>query len=937
MSLRYRIAATIFVLEAVMIAAVLWVTLGHSMGSAREQMARTDAITLRLLGDLSRVALLTEEYAELQSFIDGAQQDPRIRSVLLADGRERIVAATDLALIGAAVPNLVDEKYRYWRTVDILGAADRLGLLAVQFSNGPLIAAYRQTRYLGLSIAAIGMVLIAVVGLGMGYVLTRRLERLADTAGRVAAGETTVRVDLPGRDEVARVGGAFDSMVERLAANLRALEAARDRLIQPTEAMSEGFALWDADDRLVLCNRRYRELLGEVGAALELGTTFEAAFRMMQERMIDHDGSDPDLEVRVRARLDRHRCGHATLELPLRDGRWIGVSEFRTPDGGTVGIYSDVTRAKEREQALQLGEQRLRAIMNSIADGIIAVGDEGLIESLNPAAARIFGRREGEAVGLGVADLIAGLGGVRRDGPRTPDAAAGADAGATVGRGGGLADLAGRGPCEMVGVRRDGTGFPIEMSVTEIELHGRRMFIGTVRDITDRKAAEEMILYQASHDPLTGLPNRALFDDRLRSALDHARRSGERVAVLFLDLDRFKVINDTLGHATGDALLKALSGRLRAVVRKGDMVARMGGDEFLFVLPGIQRAEDVVKPTQHLLEALRAPFHVQEHELHVSASIGVSVYPADGDTPDALLKNADIALYRAKARGRNTFQLYSPTMNARAVERMALENGLRRALEREQLALVYQPQLDLASGRVVGFEALLRWRHPKLGPVPPEQFVPLAEESGLIQPLGEWVLRTACEQHRAWRRAGLPRLRIAVNMSGRQFQRGDLARGLGDLLAETAMEPQLLELELTESILMQEGDQTASVLGALAEMGVRLALDDFGTGYSSLGYLKRFPIARVKIDRSFVRDINTRASDAALARAIIAMTHGLNLPVIAEGVETAEQLALLRAYRCDEVQGYLIGRPVVPARVPALVAGRMIARDPPAARALASA
>jgi diguanylate cyclase (GGDEF)-like protein len=471
----------------------------------------------------------------------------------------------------------------------------------------------------------------------------------------------------------------------------------------------------------------------------------------------------------------------------------------------------------------------------------------------------------------------------------------------------------------MVGRRRDADSFAIELSVTELDLHGRRTFILTVRDITARQAAEELVRYHATHDALTSLPNRALFEDRLAGALKHSARQRDMVAVLFLDLDRFKIINDTLGHTIGDALLIALSRRLRASVRDEDTVARMGGDEFIFILRGLRNAEDAVKPAQKILEAIRPPFHIHGHELHVTASIGIGLYPGDGLGSDQLLKCADMALYRAKERGRNRLQLYNPTLNVRVVEQMVLEKHLRRALEQDQFRLVYQPQVALDSGQVVGVEALIRWRHPELGVISPDDFVPLAEENGLIEPLGLWVLRTACMQHRAWREAHISGLRLAVNMSARQFQRSGLEARIHEVLGETGMEARWLELELTESVLMQEGDSTAALLESLSASGISFALDDFGTGYSSLSYLKRFPIKRVKIDRSFVRDINTNEGDAALARAVIAMAHGLGVDVVAEGIESLEQLAKLRRYGCDEGQGYFLGRPVVPSEVPQLV------------------
>ena len=906
MSFKYRIAVTIFALEAILIAVVLWGTLRYAMDHVRQQAARTDEVTIRLLNDLSRTALLTDEYAELQAFIEGDHKDPRIRAVIIADAADRVIAASDVGLVGSSRPATQDRPHTYWKGVDIVTRAGRAGSLAIEFSDGPIEHAYSQTRNLGIKIAAVGMVLIALVGLGMGFVLTRRLQSLADAADRVVASDTTARVEVSGRDEVARVGRAFNSMVDRMADSVKALEAARDRLVQPAEAMSEGFALWDADDRLVLYNSKFGDMFEGVRGRLVLGETFDDVSTLLHEHVLAPEDRPPLAEW-LAGRATQHRRTLGPREKRLRDGRWMSTREFPTPDGGTVGIYTDITEAKERQRALEHGEQRMRAVMNSVIDGILTLADDGTVESANPAAARIFGYAPPAMIGIGVGELLA----QEDTGPAARPASMLAVADFTT--------LPGQKLLEMVGVRRDGMTFPIELSITSINLHGRRTFIAAVRDITARKAAEEAALYHATHDILTDLPNRALFHDRLTTALRHAARAGDMLAVLFLDLDRFKMINDTLGHTIGDSLLVAVSRRLRRSVREDDTVARMGGDEFIFILRGLRSSEDAVKPAQKILAAIRPPFHLQGHELHLTASIGVSLYPNDGAASEQLLRNADVALYRAKDAGRNRLQLYNPTMNARIVEQMALERHLRRAIEQQQFGLVYQPQVDLVTSQVVGVEALLRWHHPELGLVPPEQFVPLAEDTGLIHRLGLWVLWTACLQHRAWCEAGLPRLRMAVNMSARQFQRRELGLRVHELLSETGMEPGCLDLEITEDVLMQEGDCTAGMLDSLAATGIGLALDDFGTGYASLSYLRRFPIKRLKIDGSSVRDISLSEGDAALARAVIAMAHGLGVSVIAEGIETVDQLSMLRAYGCNEGQGYLLGRPVMGSEVPRLV------------------
>jgi diguanylate cyclase (GGDEF)-like protein len=435
------------------------------------------------------------------------------------------------------------------------------------------------------------------------------------------------------------------------------------------------------------------------------------------------------------------------------------------------------------------------------------------------------------------------------------------------------------------------------------------------RDITERQHYEETIRHQEFHDALTGLPNRLLLKDRLSLAMAHAKRNNMMLAVLLLDLDRFKLINDTLGHAAGDTLLQLIAGRLTGTLREDDTVARQGGDEFLLLLPEIVKIEDAAKLAQKLLEQIRQPLSVHGHELYVTTSIGMVLYPNDGRDIETLLKNADTAMYRAKEQGRNNYQLYTPTMNARAFERLTLENSLRRALERNEFTVYYQPKVDLRSRKAVGAEALVRWNHPELGLIMPGDFISAAEDTGLIVPIGEWVLRTACAQNKAWQNAGYPPLRVAVNLSARQFQLRNLVQTVAEILKETGLEPRWLELEITESIAMQNAEFTVKTLNELKDMGIQISIDDFGTGYSSLSYLKRFPINKLKIDKTFVREINTDHDNAAIASAVIVLGQSLNLGVIAEGVETIEQLNFLKDQHCDEIQGFLFGRPLPPAEI----------------------
>ncbi|HYE37852.1 EAL domain-containing protein [Methylocaldum sp.] len=433
---------------------------------------------------------------------------------------------------------------------------------------------------------------------------------------------------------------------------------------------------------------------------------------------------------------------------------------------------------------------------------------------------------------------------------------------------------------------------------------------GVASDITERKQYEASIEYLATHDALTHLPNRTLLADRLSQSLAHAKRTERPLALLFLDLDRFKDINDSFGHALGDALLQAVAERLQLSVRKGDTVARQGGDEFLILLSDLDKMEDIEFVAIKILRAFAKPFVIEGRELFVSGSIGASVYPADGEDMETLLKHADTAMYRTKEEGGSGFRLYAREMSHRALERIKMESALRRALEQRQFELFYQPKVELKGGRIIGAEALIRWRHPDLGLVLPARFIPLAEETGLIHAIGSWVLKAACSQSKAWQEAGLPSFGVAVNLSTRQLRGGNLVELVTKTLSETGLEGRYLELELTETMVMQDPERFIPILAELKELGVRLSVDDFGTGYSSLSYLKRFPFDRLKIDQSFVRDIATDTNDAVIVQTVISLGHTLGLKVVAEGVETLEQLTFLCRHRCDDMQGYYSSRPV---------------------------
>ena len=468
--------------------------------------------------------------------------------------------------------------------------------------------------------------------------------------------------------------------------------------------------------------------------------------------------------------------------------------------------------------------------------------------------------------------------------------------------------------------KKDGTLILVEITWSHVVYNGKDAGLVLAHDITQRKLAEERLQHLAHHDGLTDLPNRLLFMDRLGQSLSRVRWHKRLVAVLFLDLDHFNRINDTLGHDTGDLLLKAVAQRLSSCVREGDTVARIAGDEFTIILSDVAQAEDVPKVTQKIVDTIANPFVVAGRELFVTTSMGISLFPNDGQDGQTLLKNANAAMYRAKEQGRNHYQHYSPAMNVRTLERLALENSLRHALERKELLLHYQPRVDLETGQIMGVEALLRWQYPNLGLVPPNQFIPLAEETGLIIPIGEWVLRTACQQNKLWQTMGLLPIRVAVNLSPRQFEKKDFVKTVAKVLKDTDLDPHYLELELTESLIMKSAETSITTLRQLNAMGIQISIDDFGTGYSSLSYLRRFPIQALKIDQSFVRDITTDPDDSVIVTAMIILAHSLKLKVIAEGVETKEQLDFLRSLKCHEMQGYYFSRPLPEDEVTRLLA-----------------
>lgn len=656
-------------------------------------------------------------------------------------------------------------------------------------------------------------------------------------------------------------------------------------------------------------------------------TGYPASDILLNKRIAYDDLTLPDDRMWVREAI---RCALAefrSFDLEYRivhaDGgiRWVwergtGVIDAEGRPIAFEGLIQDITKRKNAETALREAERRYHGLFDNAIEGIFRTTIEGNYLDANPALAHIYGFDSPQELMVSLHDIGRQL---YVDPQRREEF---------------MRIVKARGSVtgfESLVYRKNGDIIWIsENARLVVGEDGRALgYEGTVEDITERRLYQSRIERQANYDTLTGLANRSLLQDRLEQALLTAASFGTRVAVAFVDLDRFKYINDSLGHHIGDELLKAAAARLQSCVRECDTVARLGGDEFVLLINGHSGPESIRSTMESMLAAVSQPWIVEQGEFHVSCSIGVALHPDDGEDARTLLKHADSAMYRAKDSGRNNFQFFTRELNTLMTERLEMEGNLRRALERNQFVLCYQPRIDLDGGHIVGAEALLRWRIPNRGTIPPQRFIALAEETGLIVPIGKWVLRTACAQNKAWQNKGLPPIVVSVNVSPRQFRRENIVHTVAEVLRETGLEPRYLELELTENMVMHDAPQLVAMLDELKNLGVQIAVDDFGTGYSNLSYLKRFPVDRLKIDRSFVEHIASDADDATIVRAIIALGHNLGLKVVAEGVESDEQLRFLRANLCDEAQGFLMGKPVSSRHLRRIFATRW-RRDPPA-------
>ncbi len=650
------------------------------------------------------------------------------------------------------------------------------------------------------------------------------------------------------------------------------------------------------DRRILMANRKICDMLGY---------SPEEMLRMTTAEIILDVAAESDDADCLQSMLEGRTASYASERLfRKKDGSGLcvnrTVSLVRDPAGIAlyfILIVEDISHRKLAEIALRESEEKFRQLADNIPE-VFWMADVAMrkLLYLSPVYEKVTGKSASEAMKR----LSSFLEIVHPEDKRRVRVARRA-----MPRGGDY-------NIEYRILCADGTQRWIHEQAYPVRDSGGRIYriAGIASDITQRKAAEEKLIYLAHYDGLTGLPNRILFRERLGQALDHAHRKNHRIGVMMLGLDRFKVTNDSLGHRVGDLLLTQVAERLRGYVHDGDTLGRLSGDEFGFIFSGLSGPEAARDATRTILEAFSAPFELDRGEVYVTASVGITLYPTDGDDVEVLIKSADTALHRAKDAGRNNYQFFTAEMNARAQQRMSMENSLRRALDRDEFRLYYQPKASLNSGVTTGVEALLRWEHPELGLVPPGDFVPLLEETGLIVPVGEWVFSTVCAQIKAWEAAGIQPVPVAINLSSRQFLAGGLGSYVRRLLDEYNVDPQYIELEITESALMANTEDAVYTLEYLESIGVWIAVDDFGTGYSSLSYLRRFPLGALKIDGSFVREIISNAGDAAIVRAIISMANSLGLKVVAEGVETEAQMSFLAANNCDEIQGFFLSQPL---------------------------
>jgi diguanylate cyclase (GGDEF)-like protein/PAS domain S-box-containing protein len=784
-----------------------------------------------------------------------------------------------------------------WDTLDhYAGKVDDQIDLLVNYTAGDGFL-YRQSaratvaRDVQLNIAgtALAIFLSGLVAWALARRIVGPVAVASNVAARIAAGKLDVEVPTGSADELGALLTAMGVMRDNIKAMMdREVEqrrSAQARLADALESSQEGVVVVDANDGIVLANAQAADFLGVQPSLLRPGTPLSRLEPALQ-----------DAVDAAQMLIRRDKNLQATSETLMADGRWLRISRSPTRDEGFIVFCSDISRLKTQERSLRESNLLLDAALENMSQGLCLYDAQDRLEVFNRRFLEIFRLpREQITLGMTYREVLEISRPINNHSGKTAEQL--------------VAEHAAFRHENAVGPHLYELSNGRVISCTYSPTADGR-WVATYEDVTERRQAEAKIIHMARHDALTNLPNRVLFQDRMEQALDR----GDELAVMFLDLDRFKSVNDSLGHSVGDALLCAVTERLQRVVPGADMVARLGGDEFAVVQSNASPS-DASELAAHIIDTLVEPFDVLGHQVIIGTSIGIALAPTDGNEPDQLLRNADMALYRAKSNGRGTYHFFQPEMDAHMQDRRKLELDLRKALLADQFELYYQPLVEVGSGQVSGFEALLRWNHPERGMVMPDAFIPVAEEIGLIVPLGEWVLKQACRDAAAWP----GRLTVAVNLSAVQFRNSMLPLSVVSALGQSGLAASRLELEITETVLLQDDRAVLDTLHQFRDLGVRICMDDFGTGYSSLSYLRSFPFDKIKIDRSFIRELGKANDCVAIIRAVMELGANLGMITTAEGVETEEQLDILRAEGCRQVQGYLFGRPKPVSEIPALL------------------
>ncbi|MES9858892.1 MAG: EAL domain-containing protein [Sedimenticola sp.] len=885
MSFRLKTILGIAFIEVILLSVLVASSLNVLRTSNEAGLQQKASDLAEVFAATTKDALISYDMANLEDFTEEVGRRQGLTFIQVFDAEGRLLADRHNENSADLVKNLIEARAK------VTEGGETFGTVVIGLHRGYVDILLEKTRNEFILIAIIGVTLTGLFSLLLGNYLTRRLVLLQRASHAVAEGKLGYQVPVKGGDELAQTGSDFNRMSSRLK-TLYDEQASREGYIRTVmENVVDGIITIDASGTIQTCNRSVEAIFGYSPDELEganVSILMPEPYRSQHDGYLTHFAETGEAHIIGTGRelIGRHKDG---TEFPLE----LSISEMHLAERRMfVGIVRNISERKEAEKGLKLGRQ----VFESAGEAILITDPAGNIIDVNPAYLKITGYNREEVIGINPNRVSSG----HHDNTFYKEM---------------WHDINTKGEWsgEIWDRRKNGESFPKWLTISSIKDGDDKVshYVGIFSDITEQKDAEERLERLAYYDPLTHLPNRSLFQERLERELIQSERHNRRMALMFLDLDRFKHVNDTLGHAFGDHLLAQVALRVRECLRSTDTVARLGGDEFTVILSDVNDQYSIGRVAQKIIDTLKRPFNIEGNEVFIGASIGIGIYPNDGTNRGDLAKHADIAMYEAKSAGRGNYQFFTPAMNANNLKRIQVEHGLRTALDKDELILHYQPKLELESDKVCGMEALLRWQHPKRGMISPVDFIPIAEETGIIVPIGEWVIQEGCKQLAAWSaQEGSHHLKLALNLSARQFQDRDLIKTLDKTLEATGIDPECLELEITESMIMDNMDEAITIMKRLRKRGVKWALDDFGTGYSSLSYLKKLPINALKIDQSFVRDLTVDSTDVDIVRAILSLGKTLDLRVVAEGVETEEQLDFLRQHGCHEIQGYLIAKPL---------------------------